>query len=195
MSILTDLEERKQLLKAFPVMGCRSALSTYYENQKPVTYSRFNKGVVTVNLVDVACSADGENYAKDLASFWKNFDEVLELCHKALLCRYERLKGTISDVAPILWQHGALARLKKGETIDKLLTGGYSTISLGYAGLWECVVELIGKNLLTEEGQELGLKIMEYMNKKCDEWNNGWDETELEVYSGSSQFEVEGLYD
>jgi ribonucleoside-triphosphate reductase len=156
----------------FPPMGCRSCLSPWYdENGSQKWYGRFNKGVVTVNLVDVACGAEGENYAKDLESFWKNFDEVLELCHRALLCRYERLKGTISDVAPILWQHGALARLEKGETIDKLLTGGYSTISLGYAGLWECVVELIGKNLLTEEGQELGLKIMEHMNKKCDEWN------------------------
>lgn len=156
----------------FPVMGCRSALSTWYdENGKAKFYQRFNKGVVTVNLVDVACSADGENYAKDLTSFWKNFDEVLELCHKALLCRYERLRGTVSDVAPILWQHGAIARLKKGETIDKLLVGGYSTISLGYAGLWECVVELVGKDLLTDEGQKLGLEIMEYMNKKCDEWN------------------------
>jgi ribonucleoside-triphosphate reductase len=156
----------------FAPMGCRSCLSPWYdENGKQKWYGRFNKGVVTVNLVDVACSSDGENYAKDLDSFWKNFDEVLELCHKALLCRYERLKGTVSDVAPILWQHGAIARLKKGETIDKLLTGGYSTISLGYAGLWECVVELIGKDLLTEEGQNLGLEIMSYMNKKCDEWN------------------------
>ena len=156
----------------FPPMGCRSCLSPWYdENGNQKWYGRFNKGVVTVNLVDVACGADGENYAKDLESFWKNFDEVLELCHKALLCRYERLKGTVSDVAPILWQHGAIARLKKGETIDKLLTGGYSTISLGYAGLWECVVELIGKDLLTEEGQELGLEIMKHMNKKCDEWN------------------------
>lgn len=157
----------------FPPMGCRSCLSPWYDedgNQK--WYGRFNKGVVTVNLVDVACGSAGENYAKDLASFWKNFDEVLELCHKALLCRYERLKGTVSDVAPILWQHGAIARLKKGETIDKLLTGGYSTISLGYAGLWECVLELIGKDLLTEEGQELGLEIMRYMNKKCDDWNS-----------------------
>jgi ribonucleoside-triphosphate reductase len=156
----------------FAPMGCRSCLSPWYdENGKQKWYGRFNKGVVTVNLVDVACSATGANYAKDLNSFWKNFDEVLELCHKALLCRYERLKGTVSDVAPILWQHGAIARLKKGETIDKLLTGGYSTISLGYAGLWECVVELIGKDLLDEEGQELGLEIMRYMNKKCDEWN------------------------
>jgi ribonucleoside-triphosphate reductase len=156
----------------FAPMGCRSCLSPWYdENGKQKWYGRFNKGVVTVNLVDVACGADGDNYAKDLDSFWKNFDEVLEICHKALLCRYERLKGTVSDVAPILWQHGAIARLKKGETIDKLLTGGYSTISLGYAGLWECVVELIGKDLLTEEGQELGLKIMRHMNKKCDDWN------------------------
>ena len=156
----------------FPVMGCRSALSPWYdENGKAKFYSRFNKGVVTINLVDVACAAAGNNYAKDLDSFWKNFDEVLEICHKALLCRYERLKGTISDVAPVLWQHGAIARLKKGETIDKLLTGGYSTISLGYAGLWECVVELIGKDLLIDEGQELGLEIMRYMNKKCDDWN------------------------
>jgi len=156
----------------FPVMGCRSALSPWYdENGKAKFYGRWNKGVVTVNLVDVACSAAGENYAKDMNSFWKNFDEVLELCHKALLCRYERLKGTVSDVAPILWQHGAISRLKKGETIDKMLTGGYSSISLGYAGLWECVVELIGKDLLTDEGQKLGLEIMEHMNKKCDEWN------------------------
>ena len=156
----------------FPVMGCRSALSTWYnEEGKAQFYSRFNKGVVTVNLPDVACSTPGENYSKDLDSFWKSFDEVLELCHRALICRYERLKGTISDVAPILWQHGAIARLKKGETIDKLLTGGYSTISLGYAGLWECVVELIGKDLLTEEGQALGLEILQHMNNKCDEWN------------------------
>lgn len=157
----------------FPVMGCRSALSPWYdENGNAKFYGRWNKGVVTINLPDVAISANGSNYAKDLDSFWKNFDETLELCHKALLCRYERLKGTLSDVAPILWQHGAISRLKKGETIDKMLTGGYSSISLGYAGLWECVVELIGKDLLTEEGQELGLKIMEYMNKKCDDWNN-----------------------
>ena len=156
----------------FPVMGCRSALSTWFdENGKAKFYQRFNKGVVTVNLPDVACSALGEHYKKDMDSFWKTFDEVLELCHKGLLCRYERLKGTLSDVAPILWQHGAIARLQKGETIDKLLTGGYSTISLGYAGLWECVVELIGKDLLDEEGQALGLEIMKYMNKKCDDWN------------------------
>ena len=156
----------------FPVMGCRSALSPWYdETGKAKFYSRFNKGVVTVNLPDIACGACGADYAKDLDSFWKNFDEVLELCHKALLCRYERLKGTVSDVAPILWQHGAISRLAKGEVIDKLLVGGFSTISLGYAGLWECVVELIGKDLLTEEGQALGLQIMQHMNDKCDEWN------------------------
>ena len=156
----------------FPVMGCRSALSPWYnENGEAKFYGRWNKGVVTVNLPDVACSADGANYNKDMASFWETFDETLELCHQALLCRYERLKGTVSDVAPILWQHGAIARLKKGETIDKMLTGGYSSISLGYAGLWECVVELTGKTLLDEEGQALGIQILEYMNKKCDDWN------------------------
>ena len=167
--IMKELKEGS----CFAPMGCRSCLSPWYdENGKAKYWGRFNKGVVTVNLVDVACSAAGENYAKDLASFWKTFDEVLELCHKALLCRYERLKGTISDVAPVLWQHGAIARLKKGETIDKLLTGGYSTISLGYAGLWECVKELTGKDLLSEEGQELGLEILKHMNEKCDEWND-----------------------
>ena len=156
----------------FAPMGCRSCLSPWYdEDGKAKYWGRFNKGVVTVNLPDVACQALGAHYQKDLSSFWTTFDETLELCHKALLCRYERLKGTVSDVAPILWQHGAIARLKKGETIDKLLTGGYSTISLGYAGLWECVIELTGKDLLDPEGQELGLKILEYMNKKCDDWN------------------------
>ena len=172
MNVLTNLEERKKLFKAFPVMGCRSALSAYFDkDQKPISYSRFNKGVCTINLPDIACGAEGENYNKNLDSFWSNFDEALELCHKALLARYERLKGTVSDVAPILWQHGALARLAKGEAIDKLLIGGFSTISLGYAGLWECIIELIGKDLLTEEGQALGLKIMEHMNQKCDDWN------------------------
>ena len=156
----------------FAPMGCRSCLSPWYdENGKAKYWGRFNKGVVTINLVDVACGSDGANYAKDLGSFWKNLDEVLELCHRALLCRYERLKGTVSDVAPILWQHGAIARLNKGETIDKLLTGGYSTISLGYAGLWECITELTGKNLLDEDGQSLGLEILRHMNEKCDEWN------------------------
>ena len=154
----------------FPSMGCRSFLSPWTENPDKY-YGRFNKGVCTINLIDVACSSTGENYNKDLNSFWQILDERLKLCHKALLCRYERLKGTISDVAPILWQNGAIARLKKGETIDKLLEGGYSTISLGYAGLWECVVELIGEKLTEDKGRELGLEILTYMNKKCDEWN------------------------
>ncbi len=149
----------------FPVMGCRSALNPWYdENGKPKYYGRFNQGVVTINLVDVACSA------QDLNDFWKVFDERLELCHKALRCRHDRLCGTPSDVAPILWQHGALARLKPGEKIDKLLYGGYSSISLGYAGLWESVYKLIGKKLTEQAGQELGLEIMKYMNKKCEEW-------------------------
>ena len=155
----------------FPSMGCRSFLSVWDEDPNKY-YGRFNKGVVTINLVDVACSSNGENYNKDIESFYKIFEERLELCHKALLCRYERLKGTSSNVAPILWQYGALARLKKDEKIDKLLTGGYSTISLGYAGLWECVYELTGKKLINEEGKKTGLKIMQYMNDKCQEWNN-----------------------
>lgn len=154
----------------FPVMGCRSALSVWKENPNKF-YGRWNKGVVTINLPYIACDSEGENYNKNLSSFWKKFDEELELCHRALLCRYERLKGTVSDVAPILWQHGAISRLKPGETIDSMLTGGYSTISLGYAGLWECVYELCGKKLTQQEGKELGLKIMKYMNQKCDEWN------------------------
>lgn len=154
--------------------NCRSALSVWKENPNKF-YGRWNKGVVTINLPYIACDSEGENYDKNLSSFWKKFDEELELCHRALLCRYERLKGTVSDVAPILWQHGAISRLKPGETIDSMLTGGYSTISLGYAGLWECVYELCGKKLTQQEGKELGLKIMEYMNQKCDEWNKQLD--------------------
>lgn len=147
-------------------MGCRSFLSPWKnENGEYKFYGRFNKGVVTINLVDVACSS-----GKDMDKFWKIFDKRLELCHKALICRYERLKGTPSDVAPILWQYGAIARLKKGETIDKLLTGGYSSISLGYAGLWECVYHLTGHKLTDEIGRGLGIKIMQYMNDKCSEW-------------------------
>lgn len=149
----------------FPVMGCRSALSPWYdENGDPKFYGRFNQGVVTINLVDCACQAH------DLDEFWSILDDRLELCHKALRCRHDRLKGTPSDVAPILWQHGALARLKPGEKIDKLLYGGYSTISLGYAGLWETVYKLIGKKLTEPEGRSLGLKIMTYMNDKCNDW-------------------------
>lgn len=152
----------------FPSMGCRSFLSPYKdENGNYKFYGRFNKGVVTINLVDVALSS-----GKDKDKFWKIFDERLELCHKALLCRYERLKGTLSDVAPIAWQYGALARLKKGETIDKLLVGGYSSISLGYAGLYECVKYMTGKSHTDTETTPFALEIMEYMNKKCDEWNN-----------------------
>ncbi|MGL4949193.1 MAG: anaerobic ribonucleoside-triphosphate reductase, partial [Anaeroplasmataceae bacterium] len=149
----------------YPVMGCRSALSVWHdENNKPQFYGRFNQGVVTINLVDVACTAS------TLDKFYDIFDERLELCHKALYERHKRLLGTKSDVAPILWQHGAISRLKKGEKIDKLLFGGYSTLSLGYAGLWECVYKLIGKKLTEKEGKELGVKIMKYMNDKCDEW-------------------------
>lgn len=151
----------------FPVMGCRSGLTPWKdENGNYKFYGRFNKGVVTINLVDVACSSK-----KDIKEFWRIFDERLELCHRALLCRYERLKGTVSDVAPILWQHGALARLKKGETIDKLLIGGYSTISLGYAGLCECVKFMTGKSHTNPEVTPFALEIMEHMNNKCTEWN------------------------
>lgn len=157
-------------------MGCRSFLTPWttqgnpskalnYEEGKGKYYGRFNQGVVTINLVDAGLSAD-----KDLNEFWKIFEERLELCHKALQCRHKRLEGTKSDVSPIHWQYGAIARLEKGETIDKLLHNGYSTLSLGYAGLWECVYSLIGKKLTESEGEELGLKIMQKMNDKCKEW-------------------------
>lgn len=151
----------------FPVMGCRSALTPWKdENGNYKFYGRFNKGVVTINLVDVACSS-----GKDMDKFWKIFDERLELCHQALLYRYKRLKGTTSDVAPILWQHGAIARLEKGETIDKLLVGGYSTISLGYAGLCECVRYMTGKSHTDPESTPFAVEIMKHMNDKCTEWN------------------------
>lgn len=151
----------------FPSMGCRSFLSPYKDDDGNYKfYGRFNKGVVTINLPDVALSADG-----NIDEFWKIFDKRLELCRKALYCRYLKLKGTLSNVAPILWQHGALARLKQGETIDKLLTGGYSSISLGYAGLYECVTCLTHKPYIDKESKELGLKIMQYMNDKCEEWD------------------------
>ena len=150
----------------FTCMGCRSFLTPYVdENGKPKYYGRFNQGVVTVNLIDIGLSA-----GKDIDKFWKIFDERMELCHRALQCRHERLTGTLSDAAPILWQYGALARLKKGEKIDKLLHGGYSTLSLGYAGLWECVYSLIGKKLTEEEGKELGLEIMQKLNDYCAKW-------------------------
>lgn len=150
----------------YTCMGCRSFLTPYVdENGKPKYYGRFNQGVVTVNLVDIGLSAN-----KDMDSFWKIFDERMELCHRALRCRHERLKGTLSDAAPILWQYGAIARLKKGEVIDKLLYGGYSTLSLGYAGLWECVYSLNGKKLTDEEGKALGLAIMKKLNEYCAKW-------------------------
>ena len=154
--------------QCYPSMGCRSFLTPYIdENGKPKYYGRFNQGVVTINLVDVACSSK-----RDMNKFWQIFDERLELCYRALMCRHERLKGTPSDVAPILWQHGALARLKKGETIDKLLYGGYSTISLGYAGLYECVKYMTGKSHIdSKEGRDLGIQIMKFMNDKCTQWN------------------------
>ena len=147
-------------------MGCRSFLTPYVnEEGKPQYYGRFNQGVVTINLPDVALSSGG-----DMDKFWEIFDERLELCHRALMARHNRLKGTRSDVAPILWQYGALARLKKGEVIDKLLYGGYSTISLGYAGLQECVYYLTGKSHTDPEATPLALKIMQHMNDKCESW-------------------------
>ena len=157
----------------FPSMGCRSFLSPWRdENGRYKFYGRLNKGVVTINLVDVALSAKKSCPQSPLEEFWVIFDERLELCHKALICRYERLKGTASDVAPILWQHGALARLKPGETIDRFLTGGYSSISLGYAGLWECVLAITGSKLTEERGKEFGKKVLRYMNNKCREWDS-----------------------
>lgn len=150
----------------FPVMGCRSNLSPWKdENGNYKFYGRFNQGVVTINLVDVALSSGG-----DYKKFWKVFDERLDLCYEALMCRHNRLKGTISDVAPILWQHGAIARLKPGEKIDKLLYGGYSTISLGYAGLYECVKYMTGKSHTDPEATPFALEIMKHMNDRCNEW-------------------------
>lgn len=150
----------------FPVMGCRSALSPWKdENGNYKFYGRFNQGVVTINLVDVALSSGG-----DEDKFWKVFDERLDLCYRALMCRHNRLKGTLSDAAPILWQFGALARLKKGEKIDNLLYGGYSTISLGYAGLYECVKYMTGKSHTDPSATQFALDVMKYMNKACDRW-------------------------
>ena len=150
----------------YTCMGCRSFLTPYVdEDGKPKYYGRFNQGVVTVNLVDIALSA-----GKNMDKFWRIFDERMELCHRALQCRHERLTGTLSDAAPILWQYGALTRLKKGETIDKYLHGGYSTLSLGYAGLWECVYALNGKKLTEQEGEELGLTIMKKLNEYTAKW-------------------------
>ena len=150
----------------YPCMGCRSFLTPYVNDEgKPQYYGRFNQGVVTINLVDVACSSK-----KNEAKFWKIFEERLELCHRALQARHNRLLGTTSDAAPILWQHGAIARLAKGEKIDKLLFGGYSTISLGYAGLWETVFYMTGKKLTEPEGTEFGLRVMEKMNEFTAKW-------------------------
>ena len=150
----------------FPVMGCRSALSPWKdENGNYKFYGRFNQGVVTINLVDVALSSGG-----DEDKFWRIFDERLDLCYRALMCRHNRLKGTLSDAAPILCQFGALARLKKGETIDKLLYGGYSTISLGYAGLYECVKYMTGKSHTDPSATQFALDVMKYMNQACDRW-------------------------
>ncbi len=150
----------------YTCMGCRSFLTPYVdENGQPKYYGRFNQGVVTLNLVDVALSSGG-----NIEKFWKVFDERLELCHRALLCRHERLKGTLSDAAPILWQYGALARLKKGEPIDKLLYGGYSTISLGYAGLYECVKYMTGKSHTDPSATPFALEVMQYMNTACRKW-------------------------
>ena len=150
----------------YTCMGCRSFLTPYVdENGKPKYYGRFNQGVVTINLPDVALSSGG-----NMEKFWKIFDERLELCHRALMCRHERLKGTLSDAAPILWQYGALARLKKGEPIDKLLYGGYSTISLGYAGLYECVKYMTGKSHTDPSATPFALEIMQHMNDACKHW-------------------------
>ena len=153
----------------YPCMGCRSFLTPDTEglgkDGKPKYYGRFNQGVVTINLVDVACSSGG-----DMDRFWKILEDRLELCHRALRCRHERLLGTVSDVAPILWQYGALARLKKGETIDKLLFNNYSTISLGYAGLYEMCVRMLGVSHTTEEGRKFSLSVMQKLNDKCSEW-------------------------
>ena len=150
----------------YTCMGCRSFLTPYLDaSGRPKYYGRFNQGVVTVNLVDAGLSADG-----DLDAFWEILGERLELCHKALQCRHRRLEGTLSDAAPILWQHGALARLKRGERIDALLHGGYSTISLGYAGLWECVYALTGWKLTEPEGEKLGLEIMRKLNEYTAKW-------------------------
>lgn len=168
----------------YTCMGCRSFLTPdrsgngfnnvanalNYDPTKPKYYGRFNQGVVTINLPDVALSSH-----QDMDKFWKIFDERLELCHRALLCRHERLMGTLSDAAPILWQYGALARLKKGETIDKLLVGGYSTISLGYAGLYECVKYMTGHSHTEKEGTPFAMAVMQRMNDKCAEWKAASD--------------------
>jgi ribonucleoside-triphosphate reductase len=165
-------EKKMQELKegnCFPSMGCRSFLAPYKdENDNYKFYGRFNQGVVTINLVDVALSSN-----RDVNKFWQLFEERTELCHKALRCRHERLKGTLSDVAPILWQDGAFTRLKKGEKIDKYLYGGYSSISLGYAGLYECVKYMTGHSHTDNSvGEKFGLEVMERLNRKCEQWKS-----------------------
>ena len=153
----------------YTCMGCRSFLTPYLdENGKPKYYGRFNQGVVTINLVDVACTACLNSRSEE--RFWQVLEERLEMCHRALQCRHERLEGTLSDAAPILWQYGALARLGKGEPITKLLHGGYSTLSLGYAGLWECVYQVTGRKLTEPEGEAFGLKVMQALNAACARW-------------------------
>ena len=168
----------------YTCMGCRSFLTPdrsgngfdnvakakNYDPNKPKYYGRFNQGVVTINLPDVALSSE-----QDMDRFWQIFDERLELCHRALRARHDRLRGTLSDAAPILWQHGALARLDKGETIDKLLYGGYSTLSLGYAGLYECVKYMTGHSHTDPEATPFALEVMQHMNDKCTEWKEAED--------------------
>ena len=175
--MVTDYISEKKMLElkvdkndeghCYTCMGCRSFLTPYVdpETNKPKYYGRFNQGVVTINLVDVACSSKG-----DMKEFWRIMDERLDLCKEALMCRHNRLKGTVSDVAPILWQYGALARLKKGETIDKLLYGGYSTISLGYAGLCECVKYMTGKSHTDPDATPFALEVMQHLNDACVKW-------------------------
>ena len=164
--MLQNKVDKKGEGHCYTCMGCRSFLTPYIDKDgNPKYYGRFNQGVVTVNLVDIGLSAEG-----DMDRFWEIFDQRMELCHRALQCRHERLTGTLSDAAPILWQYGALARLPKGTHIDELLHGGYSTLSLGYAGLWECVYSLNGKKLTEPEGKELGLEIMRKLNEYTAKW-------------------------
>ena len=162
--VMKELKENN----CYPNMGCRSFLSPWKDkNDNYKFYGRFNQGVVTLNLVDVALSSEG-----DCDKFWDLMEQRTELCHKALLCRHKRLEGTLSDVAPLLWQYGAFARLEKGEKIDKLLHDGYASISLGYAGLYECVKYMTGKSHIdSQEGHDFGIKVMQFMNDKCDQWN------------------------
>ena len=164
--MLRDKVDKNGNGHCYTCMGCRSFLTPYVDKDgNPKYYGRFNQGVVTINLVDVALSSGG-----DIDKFWKIFDERLDLCYRALMCRHNRLKGTLSDAAPILWQYGALARLKKGETIDSLLYGGYSTISLGYAGLYECVKYMTGKSHTDPSATPFALQVMQHMNNACKTW-------------------------